>query len=41
VVYLAERRQPHVQRVALKIIKPGMDSRAVIARLKPSARPWQ
>jgi serine/threonine protein kinase/uncharacterized protein YdbL (DUF1318 family) len=34
VVYLAERREPHVQRVALKIIKPGMDSRAVIARFE-------
>jgi serine/threonine protein kinase len=32
VVWLAERRQPLVQRVALKIIKPGMDSRAVLAR---------
>jgi serine/threonine protein kinase len=27
-VWLAERREPMVQRVALKIIKPGMDSRA-------------
>jgi serine/threonine protein kinase len=34
VVYLAERREPMVQRVALKIIKPGMDSRAVIARFE-------
>ncbi len=34
VVWLAERREPHVQRVALKIIKPGMDSRAVIARFE-------
>ena len=34
VVYLAERRQPLVQRVALKVIKPGMDSRAVIARFE-------
>jgi serine/threonine protein kinase/tetratricopeptide (TPR) repeat protein len=34
VVYLAERREPIVQRVALKIIKPGMDSRAVIARFE-------
>lgn len=31
-VWLAERREPFVQRVALKLIKPGMDSRAVIAR---------
>ncbi|MBX3404934.1 MAG: protein kinase [Phycisphaeraceae bacterium] len=31
-VWLAERRDPFVQRVALKVIKPGMDSRGVIAR---------
>jgi serine/threonine protein kinase len=31
-VWLAERRKPFTQRVALKIIKPGMDSKAVIAR---------
>lgn len=34
VVYLAERREPMVQRVALKIIRPGMDSEAVIARFE-------
>ncbi|MFG0276108.1 MAG: serine/threonine protein kinase [Phycisphaerales bacterium] len=34
VVYFAERREPHVQRVALKVIKPGMDSKAVIARFE-------
>jgi serine/threonine protein kinase len=34
VVYLAERREPMVQRVALKIIKPGMDSKAVVARFE-------
>jgi len=34
VVYLAERREPMVQRIALKIIKPGMDSKAVIARFE-------
>jgi serine/threonine protein kinase len=34
VVYLAERREPHIQRVALKIIKPGMDSRIVVARFE-------
>ncbi len=33
-VWLAERREPYVQRVALKLIKPGMDSRAVIARFE-------
>src|ERR1044071_7808027 len=34
VVWLAERREPMVQRVALKVIKAGMDSRAVIARFE-------
>jgi len=34
VVWLAERREPMVQRVALKIIKPGMDSAQVIARFE-------
>jgi serine/threonine protein kinase/CHASE2 domain-containing sensor protein len=34
VVYLAERREPMVQRVALKIVKPGMDSAVVIARFE-------
>ncbi|NBQ14671.1 MAG: serine/threonine protein kinase, partial [Proteobacteria bacterium] len=31
-VWLAERRHPFVQRVALKIVKAGMDSKAVVAR---------
>ena len=34
VVWLAERRSPIVQRVALKVIKPGMDTRSVIARFE-------
>lgn len=34
VVFLAERREPFVQRVALKVIKPGMDSHAVVARFE-------
>jgi serine/threonine protein kinase/Tfp pilus assembly protein PilF len=33
-VWLAERREPMVQRVALKIVKPGMDSAAVLARFE-------
>ncbi len=33
-VFLAERREPFVQRVAIKVIKPGMDSAAVIARFE-------
>jgi serine/threonine protein kinase/tetratricopeptide (TPR) repeat protein len=34
VVYVAEQTQPVRRRVALKIIKPGMDSRQVIARFE-------
>src|SRR5436305_2442123 len=34
VVYLAEQEEPVRRRVALKIIKPGMDSRQVIARFE-------
>ena len=33
-VWLAERRKPFVQRVALKIIKAGMDSRSIITRFE-------
>ena len=33
-VWLAERRQPFVQKVALKIVKLGMDSKAVLARFE-------
>jgi tetratricopeptide (TPR) repeat protein/tRNA A-37 threonylcarbamoyl transferase component Bud32 len=34
VVYIAEQDKPVRRRVALKIIKPGMDSRAVLARFE-------
>jgi serine/threonine protein kinase/WD40 repeat protein len=34
VVYLAEQNQPVRRNVALKVIKPGMDSRQVIARFE-------
>jgi serine/threonine protein kinase/ketosteroid isomerase-like protein len=34
VVFMAEQVRPVVRRVALKIIKPGMDSREVIARFE-------
>ncbi len=34
VVYLAEQLEPVRRRVALKIIKPGMDTRSVIARFE-------
>jgi eukaryotic-like serine/threonine-protein kinase len=34
VVYLAEQEEPLRRRVALKILKPGMDTRSVIARFE-------
>jgi tetratricopeptide (TPR) repeat protein/tRNA A-37 threonylcarbamoyl transferase component Bud32 len=34
IVYVAEQTQPVRRRVALKIIKPGMDSRQVVARFE-------
>jgi serine/threonine protein kinase/tetratricopeptide (TPR) repeat protein len=34
VVFLAEQQQPLRRRVALKVLKPGMDSRQVIARFE-------
>ncbi|MGQ0720558.1 MAG: protein kinase domain-containing protein [Candidatus Eiseniibacteriota bacterium] len=34
VVYLAEQREPIRRQVALKVVKPGMDSRAVLARFE-------
>ena len=33
-VYMAEQTEPVRRRVALKIIKPGMDTRQVIARFE-------
>jgi len=35
VVYMAEQEKPVRRKVALKIIKPGMDSKQVIARFEP------
>ena len=34
IVYLAERQRPIKRRVALKVIKPGMDTKQVIARFE-------
>ena len=34
VVYMAEQHQPMRRRVALKVVKPGMDSRQVLARFE-------
>ncbi|MHB8524022.1 MAG: serine/threonine-protein kinase, partial [Limisphaerales bacterium] len=33
-VYVAEQKEPVKRRVALKVIKPGMDTKAVVARLE-------
>jgi len=40
VVYMAEQREPVERRVALKIIKPGMDTKQVIARFEASGKRW-
>ena len=37
VVYMAEQKEPVRRKVALKIIKPGMDTREVIARFEAEA----
>ncbi len=34
IVYLAEQREPVRRRIALKVIKPGMDSEQVIRRFQ-------
>jgi serine/threonine protein kinase len=41
IVYLAEQEYPIRRQVALKVIKPGMDSKRVIARFEAGRdRPW-
>ena len=40
VVYMAEQEEPVRRRVALKIIKLGMDTKQVVAASRPSARRW-
>jgi hypothetical protein len=39
VVYMAEQTVPVDRRVALKIIKPGMDTQLVIARFEAERGP--
>ena len=41
VVYMAEQEEPVRRRVALKVIKLGMDTKSVIARFEPSGRRWR
>ena len=40
-VYLADQEKPIRRRVALKIIKAGMDTRQVLARFEAERRPWR
>jgi len=39
-VWLAEQKEPVRRKVALKVIKPGMDTKQVIARFE-AERPWR
>jgi hypothetical protein len=39
VVYMAEQTSPVTRRVALKVIKPGMDTKEAVAASRPSGRP--
>ena len=41
VVFMAEQQQPVRRKVALKIIKPGMDTRQVIARFEAERQAWR
>jgi eukaryotic-like serine/threonine-protein kinase len=40
VVYVAEQTEPVRRRVALKVIKLGMDTKAVVARFEAERRRW-
>ena len=40
-VWVAEQSQPVRRKVALKLIKPGMDSRSVLARFEAERRRWR
>ncbi len=40
VVYMAEQEEPVRRRVALKVIKLGMDTRSVIARFEAERQGW-
>ena len=41
VVFMAEQTEPIQRTVALKIIKPGMDTRQVIARFEAERQAWR
>jgi hypothetical protein len=40
-VWLAEQLEPVRRKVALKVIKAGMDSKEVVARFESEARRWR
>ena len=40
VVFMAEQQQPMRRKVALKVLKPGMDTRQVVAASRPNGKPW-
>ena len=39
-VYMAEQQEPVRRKVALKIIKPGMDTRGLRPASRRNVRPW-
>ena len=41
VVFLAEQEEPVRRKVALKVIKPGMDRARLSPALRPRDRPWR
>ena len=41
IVYMAEQQEPVRRKVALKIIKPGMDRRRSSPALRPNGKPWR
>ena len=41
IVYLAEQQRPVKRQVALKVIKPGMDTKQVIARFEAERQAWE
>ena len=40
-MFVAEQQQPVRRKVALKIIKPGMDTRDVVARFEAERKRWR
>ena len=40
IVFMAEQEQPVHRKVALKVIKPGMDTARSSPGSRPSGRPW-